>query len=178
VDRAVTATLFQRLLGTELDTVGPGVRRLHARGNGGRHTGEVEVERGRGSIAALCIRAMRLPPAGRGPIEVDVVIDGDTERWTRHIGGQAMRSQLWAEGGLLWEKIGPVTLGFRLGADAGAIVWRVVAARWFGLPFPASAFTHVGAREYDEAGRYHFDVSATLPSIGLLVRYRGWLDVA
>jgi len=26
--------------------------------------------------------------------------------------------------------------------------------------------------------RYHFDVAAQLPLVGLLVRYRGWLEVA
>ena len=68
----------------------------------------------------------------------------------------------------------------RLPADAvdGAIVWRVVRVSAFGLPLPARWFTGVGARESAEDGRYRFDVWASLPFIGLLVHYRGWLDLA
>lgn len=169
--------LFGRLPGIELEALAPSIRTLHLRPNDGRYRGEVEVERGRGVMAALCIRALRLPPDGRGPIEVDIAIDGDAERWTRHIGGGTLRSLLWAEDGLLCERIGGVTLRFALRAHAGEMHWQAVGARWLGLPLPANAFMGVVAREYDEAGRYHFDASATLPWIGLLLRYRGWLDV-
>jgi hypothetical protein len=177
VDRILKAALFQRVLGSQLDTVASSVRRLHLHESGGTYSGEVEVTQGRGIFAALCARAMRLPPAGRGPIAVDIAVVDGTERWTRHIGGQAMRSLLWARDGLLCERIGQVTLRFELRAEASAIVWQAVGARWLGLPLPPGAFARVFARECEDAGRYHFDVSATLPLIGLLVSYRGWLDV-
>jgi len=173
----VTRPLFRRLPDVELDEVASSIRTLHLRGNDARYRGEVDVEHGRGVIAALCIRAFRLPPAGRGPIEVEIAIEGDTERWTRQIGGRALHSLLWEDGGVLCERIGGVTLRFALRAEAGAMAWRAVGARWICLPLPARAFARVVAREYEEAGRYHFDASATLPWIGLLLRYRGWLDV-
>jgi hypothetical protein len=173
----VKLPLFRRLPGVELDALAPSIRTLHLHPNDGCYRGEVEVQQGRGVMAALCIRALRLPAAGRGPIEVDIAIDADRERWTRHMGGRTLRSLLWEEDGLLCEQIGGLTLQFALCAQAGAMQWRAVGARWLGLPLPASAFTRVVAREYDEAGRYHFDASATLPWIGLLLRYRGWLDV-
>ena len=31
------------------------------------------------------------------------------------------------------------------------------------------------AREYEADGRFHFDVPITLPLVGLLIHYRGWL---
>lgn len=170
-------TLFARLLGGAFDTLAPRVRALHLREGTQRYRGEVEVERGRGWLAALCVRATRLPPAGRGPIEVEIVADAIGERWTRRIGGHAMRSRLWSADGLLCERLGLVTFGFALAARDGAIEWRVVRVHALGLPLPARWFGAVAARESDEGGRYRFDVRAALPLAGPLLRYRGWLDV-
>jgi len=170
-------TLFARLLGGAFDTLAPRVRALHLREGERRYRGEVEVERGVGWLAALCIRATRLPPSGRGPIDVEIVADADGERWTRHIGGHAMRSRLWDAQGLLCERLGLVTFGFALSVRGGAIEWRVVSVRALGVPLPARWFGAVAAREFEQDDRYHFDVQAALPLAGLLVRYRGWLDV-
>lgn len=57
------------------------------------------------------------------------------------------------------------------------LYWRLMRVRALGLPLPASWFSGVRAREFERDGRYHFDVAAQLPLVGLLVRYRGWLDV-
>ena len=56
-----------------------------------------------------------------------------------------------------------------------ALVWRVARVRVSGLPLPARWFSGVSARESQHDDRYHFEVAATLPLAGLLVRYRGWL---
>ncbi|MEI2454079.1 DUF4166 domain-containing protein [Lysobacter firmicutimachus] len=68
----------------------------------------------------------------------------------------------------------------RLGEDGSeepGLSWRLVRVRALGLPLPARWFAGVRAREFERDGRYHFDVAAQLPAVGLLVRYRGWLDV-
>ena len=169
--------LFAQLLGAAFDTLAPSVRELHLRAGVQVWRGEVEVERGHGLLAVLCIHATRLPPSGHGPLAVEIVADDGRERWTRHIGGHAMRSHLWAEDGLLSERLGLVTFGFRLHARDGAIEWRVERVRVLGLPLPARWFAEIGAREYEDDGRYHFDVRAALPLAGPLLRYRGRLDV-
>lgn len=63
-------------------------------------------------------------------------------------------------------------------AQAPGLSWRLVRVRAFGLPLPRGWFAGVRAREFEHEGRYHFDVAAQLPLAGLLVRYRGWLEVA
>lgn len=78
---------------------------------------------------------------------------------------------------MLCERLGLATFGFRLALVDGAVAWRVVRVRVFGVSLPARWFTGVGARESAEDGRYRFDVWAALPLTGLLVHYRGWLDV-
>lgn len=174
---APQAQLFPKLLGAAFDTLPPRVQALHRRGGVQRLDGEVTVERGSGRLARLCAWATRLPPAGRGPIEVEIVAAPHEERWTRHVAGHAMPSRLWAHQGLLCERLGLVTFGFRLHAQDGAIVWRVARVRALGMPLPARWFAGVVARESQRGVDYCFDVAAALPVAGLLVRYRGTLDV-
>lgn len=170
-------SLFSRLLGKSFATLAPRVRALHLREGTQRYRGVVEVERGRSVLALLCVRATRLPQAGHGSIEVEIIADADGETWSRHFGRHVMRSRLSARDGLLHERLGLATFVFRLQAHAGALEWRVERACALGLPLPARWFAGVAARESEADGRYRFDVRAALPLAGLLVHYRGWLDV-
>lgn len=176
MDRAVTR-LFPQLLGSAFVELAPRVQELHRRDGTQHYRGEVEVERGRSPLAALCGWATRLPPAGRGPIEVEIIVDAQRERWTRHVGAHAMRSRLWAADGLLHERLGLVEFGFRLFADQGVLKWQVACVRVLGLRLPVRWFAGVAAHEFERDGRYGFDVQAALPLVGPLLRYRGWLDV-
>lgn len=169
--------LFPSLLGDGFDALPSHVRSLHRSEGRQRLAGEVQVQRGSGRLARLCAWAMRLPPTGEGPITVEIVAVPGGERWTRRIGGHVMPSRLWSRDGLLRERVGLVTFAFRLSVEDAAIVWRVAGARVFGLSLPVAWFEGVGARESQRDGRYHFDVAAALPRVGLLVRYRGWLHV-
>lgn len=171
--------LFRGLLGdAAFDALPPTLRGLHLRRGHAEYRGEVEVTRGVGWLSRLCGWATRLPPAGRGPIRVEIEADAAGECWTRHVGGHAMRSQLWARDGLLNERLGPVDFGFRLDGEDGAIAWTVARVRAFGLlPLPVAWFSQVSARESEADGRYRFEVAAALPLAGPLVRYRGWLAV-
>jgi hypothetical protein len=177
VDAAVSAPLFRRVLGAEFETLPPVVRTLHAASGRRRYYGQVEVVRGANPLARLFAWATRLPPAGKGEVEVEIDISGEEEKWTRHIGGHAMPSRLWERHGLLCEQLGLARFGFRLTAEQGDIVWRVERVTALGLPLPARWFDKVQARESQLEGRYGFDVAAAMPVIGLLVRYRGWLHV-
>jgi hypothetical protein len=117
-----------------------------------------------------------LPLSGSDvPLSVTIRVDQKGETWARNFGGQRMQSRLWACGSLLAERLGATTLLFTLSAVAGRIEWRVVAVRFLGVPLPVSWFAGACATEAIVNGRYTFDVSATLPLVGLLIRYRGWL---
>lgn len=179
---AAAQPLYRALLGTRYQDLSPTLQRLHSRT--GRHVyrGKAEVERGRGWLSQLCAWATRLPRAGHGPIKVEIVASDGHEHWTRMFGGYAMRSRLWARDGLLCERLGLVTFGFRLSAEdtpghGQAILWRVARVHALGVPLSTRWFDGVHAREYERDGRYRFDVVAALPLAGLLVHYKGWLDV-
>jgi hypothetical protein len=171
--------LFRRVIGGFIDQVPACVHRLHDTPGKAVYRGEVVVARGAGRLSRLFAWATSLPPAGEGPVEVEIVAEHGRERWTRSIGGRAMRSTLWAHGWWLRERLGLATFDFHLSVEQGAIVWRVAGIRILGLlPLPARWFADVLCRESGVGGRYRFDVRAALPGIGLLVHYRGWLEPA
>jgi hypothetical protein len=174
---AAVSSLFAQVLGAAFGTLAVPVHALHVAQGVNRYRGDVEVERGNTLLSRLVAAATRLPPAGTGPLCVEIDASPVQERWTRFIGGRAMPSRLWREGDVLCERLGLATFGFRLEVADGAIAWRVVRIRVFGLSLPARWFTGVGARESAEGDRYRFDVWASLPVAGLLVHYKGWLDV-
>jgi len=173
---AAVRSLFAQVLGPAFDTLPAPVRALHLAQGIHRYRGDVAVERGGGALSRIVAAATHLPPAGDGPLCVEIDASPDSERWTRFIGGRAMPSRLWRDGDVLCERLGLATFGFRLEVVDAAIVWRVVRVRVFGLSLPARWFTGVGARESAEGERYRFDVWAALPLAGRLVHYRGWLD--
>lgn len=174
----VPHALFHRLLGAEFEALPPTVRRLHQRPGLTTYRGAVEVQRGTGLLSRLFARAAALPPAGEGPISVDIEARDGRETWTRRIAGHAMRSRLWSDGPWLCERLGLVRFRFRITVESGTLVWRVGQVHAFGvLPMPVLWFWDVLARESESEGRYRFDVAASMPFVGLLVHYRGWLQV-
>jgi len=172
------ATLFARLLADKFDLLPPRVRALHARETTHTYAGRADVERSAGLLARLMGAATRLP-ARKADQALHVTIEptAHDERWTRKFADHAMPSRLWDAGGLLRERLGLATFGFRLDVENGKLTWRVASVHALGIALPARLFQGVLAREFEQDGRYRFDVRAELPLVGLLVHYRGWLDV-
>ena len=171
------APLFRRILGARFDELPPPIRRLHAAPSGGTFSGRCDISAGASWPAKLLVRVAGLPgSAGDVPVDVGILHDAARETWTRRFDGTRMQSTLSERDGRLVEAIGPMQLGFDLEVAEGAIVWKAVHARALGVPLPLSWFRKVGAREAVQDGRYTFDVWVELPVVGLLIRYRGWLE--
>jgi hypothetical protein len=165
-------------LGADFDTLPPAVRSLHdGRAERVAH-GRCDVERGTSLLARFLAALTALPAAGRDvPVQVVIRSEGGGDTWTRTFRGRRMHSTLRARGGRLEERLGPATFFFRLRAEGGSIVWTVDGVRAVGIPLPAAWFRGVTSRESADGPRYRFDVRAELPVAGLLVHYRGELDV-
>ncbi|MGO1071164.1 DUF4166 domain-containing protein [Lysobacter sp. CA199] len=88
--------------------------------------------------------------------------------------GEAVAVSSAGAGGAVYSSSGETL--HEIASDPG-LTWRLVRVRALGLPLPLGWFGGVHAREFERDGRYRFDVRAALPGIGLLVHYRGWLDV-
>ena len=173
------STLFAELLGdAAFSTLPARVQALHRASGTRTYHGEAEVRRGTGVLSRLCGLVTAQPPAATCvALQVEIAATTAGERWTRDFAGHPMRSSMWASGGLLCERLGLVTFGFALVAEDGKLFWHVRRVRALGVALPASWFGGVLAAESEVAGRYYFDVEASLPIAGLLVHYRGWLEV-
>lgn len=176
----MNSTLFQQLLGAPFFRLPSSVRLLHSVRGHGRYAGRATIARGRNPIARLCAAIAGLPPsADNVPTTVDFHTDASGETWQRDFGGRPMRSRLRARDRLLYERLGPMQFRFALHVHDGAIWWQTVGVRLFGLlPLPKSWFARVRCREREHEGRYEFLVEASLPLIGRLIRYEGWLEPA
>jgi hypothetical protein len=178
----MTSPLFERLLGDAFANLAPRVRELHGLEPSATWHGRATILRGEALLARLCATIAGLPPSLRDvPTRVAFVREGDRETWTRDFGGHPMRSSLWARGGLLCERLGPLEFAFELSARNGENHWVTRRVRLFGLlPLPAAwisgVHSGVRCRERERAGRYEFLVEAALPLAGPLIRYEGWLE--
>jgi hypothetical protein len=166
--------------------LGDGFARLPAAVRAGHLVDERLVLAGRASVTGAASRGARLvarlfglpTTAADVPVAVEMRADRDGEIWTRSFGGRAFRSRL-APGrrrGRVRERFGPFTFDLALTARADGLDLEVVGGRFGPLPLPRPLVPVSRARErVDAQGRFCFDIPVTLPAVGLLVHYRGWL---
>jgi hypothetical protein len=172
------SSLFRRVIGPRYESLPRELRAVHDGILPRSFSGTCRVERGAGWISRLCGSIAGLPAAADS-VALRLRIDRhrDGERWQRDFGGVYMCSTLRDRQGQLEERLGPAVMRFALDAPGEAIEWRLTRVRVLGVPLPLSWFRGVRACEAHEGGRYRFDVRAELPIAGLLVHYRGTLDV-
>lgn len=175
IEIAQPPPLYRRVMGARFDALPASVRAMHGvLRDEGAH-GEATVTRGRNPIARLICRLVRFPPAGAHPIHVHFAETDGVETWTRHFSGHRFHSRLSQRGAMVVERFGAIRFGFTLPSDGQGL--RMVLRRWWlgPIPMPMALAPDCEAREWEEDGRFWFDVPVALPLIGPLVHYRGWL---
>jgi hypothetical protein len=133
-------------------------------------------------LARLAATLFGLPPQGEA-LALSVTFTphftphaNGHEIWDRSFAGRRFLSvQSDHGGGLIAERVGAVTLLLRPDVVNGALTLSIEGARLFSLPLPRIVLPRVATREFEQDGRYHFDVASHLPLLGLLVHYRGTL---
>lgn len=171
--------LYRRLLGASFDRLPAQVRALHDLSGEATWVGRADVSRGNSSAVQLLASLLRLPPAGPDqPLSVTFTPRGATEVWRRRFGSSDFVSLQSADGAILIEQVGPVTLRMALAADERSLTLDLVGVRCLGVPLPGFLIPRIETCEDEDGGRYRFRVAATLPGFGLLVRYEGVLEPA
>lgn len=167
---------FLRAL-SQKDTLPAVVRDLHSQP--GRFTGRCSVERGQGVLVALALRLGGFPPSAHDiPVTVITQAMGEEWSWHRDFNGHRTRSRLTydPQRGLVRERIGGLTIWMRPGLSSGRLSLEIKELTLFGCPCPRTLLPHSSTVEWqDDQGRFRFDVSAQVPGLGCLIRYRGWL---
>lgn len=167
--------LYARVMRDRFDALPPSLRAIHDVLRDGGAAGRAIVTGAANPVAHMIARLMRFPVAGDHDLHVSFAERHGVEAWTRDFGGRCFRSHLSQRGSWLVERFGPLRFAFDLPSDARGLT-MVMRAWWFGpLRLPLAFAPRSTAREWEEDGRFHFDVPIALPLIGRLVRYRGWL---
>ena len=160
----------------QFDRLAPSLQRLHSPLRDFAASGEGEVLRGHHPLARLVAVMMRFPPAGHYPLHVHIEEGDGAETWSRDFGGHRFASRLSFRNGRVVERFGPFRFAFDLTADdRGGLAMHICRWSLFGVPLPLSLAPRSEAREFEQDGRFHFDVPISLPLIGLVVHYQGWL---
>ncbi len=167
--------LYARIMGPRFADLAPSVAALHGvLRDAGAH-GRAVVRRGRHPIARCLAALLRFPAAGEHALHVSFSERQGVEHWTRDFSGRRFTSAFSEEHGRLVERFGPLRFGFDLANESRGL--RMVMRGWSlaRLPLPLAFAPRSSAREWEEDGLFHFDVSIDLPLVGLVVHYRGRL---
>lgn len=176
----MTTALFPDLLGDDAwRSLPAAVRAMHGAAPALRANGLADIT-GASHFPARCLRRMLgLPPPGpRQTLALTIERKGTCETWTRRFADRCMPSVLDRRPGspLLYERLGPATLGFALHRDGNAIDWQLRSLQVFGVPMPRILHGRVLSRSGIRDDRYHFSVDVRLPVLGQLIAYEGWLE--
>lgn len=178
--RMPPTALFPCLLGEDIwRSLPAAVQAMHGGTPTLRANGLADVA-GAGHLPARCLRRLLgLPPPGpRQVLALTIERHGTREVWTRRFSGRCMQSVLdrRSDSALLYERLGPATLGFALCRNGDAIDWQLRNLHVLGVPMPRSLRGRVLSRSGVRDGRYHFSVDVRLPMLGQLIAYEGWLE--
>ena len=166
--------IFTAVLGESFENLPAAVQWLHTAPSGASFRGNAEVKVGN-LLARLLGRLARFPQRpGKIPLTVTIIRTDDGERWERVFADSKMVSDLKLQGAYISEKLGLMDLRFELQVAHEKLVWKLVSVRCLGLPIPHRWFD-VFAEEYGDDTCYRFDVSCSLPIVGLLIAYKGSL---
>lgn len=180
-DESGWLTLYERALGAEVARLPPQVQDSHDVFDMRRFRGEARVTGGVGPLAWLIGRLMRFPPTiERTPVVVQMERCGASERWTRQFGRYRFESVLSAEAGdppgQVRERFGGLVFRLKVPVDETGLQMPMLGATALGVPLPRWIVPVSQTREYvDAQGRFCFDVDISLPMVGRVVRYEGWL---
>ena len=172
--------LYANAIGPAFDTLPAPIRALHETPGRSLWRGRAMTEGAATPLAALVARLVGFPKA-QADCEAEVAVEADGERaiWRRRIGGHGFRSVLSRPrpGGRVSERFGPLSMDLILTPQGDRLVYRVEGWRAGPIPLPKGlAPSTVAFEEVDAEGRFVFDVTISLPLIGRVVRYRGWLE--
>jgi len=172
-------SLYRTLLRERFAALSAELQRFHSSEGAAKFSGCVQVEGARTCIGALISRIIGLPAAcAQSPLAFELRAEAAHERWTRCFPDRRMSSTLRSRDGRLVESLGPLTLHFELVVADNRLVMQVVELKVFGVVLPRSFARGIRAEETGCEGRLHFEVRASLPWLGHIVSYSGYLELA
>ncbi len=174
---------YRRVLGDKWWMLAESVRRAHEAGV--ERTGVFSITRGTSRLAWVLTRWLRLPrPSPAAATKLRITADDLGEQWERKFDADAFVTRQWAgSNGYLVERFEAWELHFELQIGAGgslSYVQRGARLRlgWISLRIPLACAPVVSASETaDDESKVRVSVTVNIPLVGLLIGYRGHLDI-
>ncbi|MCW6536674.1 SDR family oxidoreductase [Sphingomonas lycopersici] len=175
-EHILSPPLYARVMGTRFEQLPPAVRAMHETLRDGGASGVADVT-GSGNLLTGAIASLiGFPRAGTHELHVAFEERDGVETWIRTFSGKRFHSRLSQDGRWLVERFGAFRFGFELPSDEHGLA-MVMRRWWIGpLRLPLALAPRSLAREWEEDGRFHFDVPIVLPVLGRIVHYRGRLE--
>lgn len=177
-----SAPLYRKVLGPAFDTLPKQVMALHDATCIRKWTGLAQVRRGKNWIAHVIARVIGFPKASDDvPVSVTLTPEQDGELWTRDFDGKEFSSFQELGTGkndyLLVERFGIIDVSIALVVDGERLF--LIPRRWscLGIPLPGVLLPTGQSYEAEIDGKFRFDVEITAPLIGLIVAYKGELEL-
>ncbi|MGI9463363.1 MAG: DUF4166 domain-containing protein, partial [Aestuariivirgaceae bacterium] len=172
--------VYRRVLESHYNDLAEPLQQLHDVSGSHAYRGSSRVDRGSNPLAQLLASIMGFPGAGQDvPVEVELSVKNRVETWVRRFNGKVFAStQEFGVGryeGLVVERFGPMAFGLALVEEDTQL--HLLMRRWdiFGIAMPVMLAPRIVAFEHAARDRFNFSVNLSLPLIGLIVAYRGWL---
>ncbi len=174
--------VFEQILGPAYSRLPQAVRAFHGRQGDFKVHGRAAIDRGRNPLSKLIAVILGFPEAAEDvPVTVEVTATPAGEIWRRTFGEKSFQSELKAGAErfeyLLQERFGPLRFGIALVVEADRLRWVMRRATFLGLTLPEFFLPRGEVFESGAADDFYFYVEIALPLIGLIVRYRGTLDL-
>ena len=178
----MSSKLYSEVLGKDWLALSESVRCAHS--VGGEIKGVFRITYGTGWAAKKLARMSVLPQAAdAADTQLKIFPEDAGERWERQFNGEAFTTKQWrGRDGFLVERFGEWELHFKLRVKEGNLFYDqscaklCVGALYF--PMPRGCAPRVFAKEIqDGAARVLVTVMVTLPLVGLLISYEGYLNV-
>ncbi|MEM8654142.1 MAG: DUF4166 domain-containing protein [Pseudomonadota bacterium] len=178
-------SIFEKALGPHgIDDLPKRLQQFHGASGPVLWSGQADITRGKSALSRLIGWIFKFPQSGQVmPVTVGIdrtrsLQDEPIEVWTRTFAGKSMTSVLSSQGDrLILERFAPFSFGLKLEQDAKGIQmplkhWRIGRIPLPGFLAPRSETTETT----DSDERFRFDVRLSVPFVGFLVHYRGWLQ--
>ena len=182
---ATQGILYEELLGPGWQQLHGAIRQLHTPGEGLQVKGAFRVMHGRHRAAALLARLLRFPPeTEKILVRLQITPSGAGELWRRMFDRRAMVSHQTSGGpGILKENIGLLEMRFRLTAVGGSLIYQQseaglrIRSRFVPLPRWMRPIVQASEQAGDGSNSVMTSVAVSLPRIGLLLSYAGWIEI-
>lgn len=173
-----TSSMYHAVMGEAFNRLAVPVRQFHT--FAGRHefVGEVQVSAPVSLPARLIAILLGAPlEAAQGRIRFQLLAEPGVETWTRYFPGRTMRSTLTKAGDRVVERLGVSRLSFELLEVDGALEMRLEKLHFLGIPCPGWLMPTVMACETGGAQKLQFQVRASVPLVGMVAGYVGYLHM-